>query len=68
MLKRSQQHWSPEQCPELLLQPLALTVPGAQGEKQWQDPEQHWEGSWDIPANGLGAKARWFGGSGLWGD
>lgn len=54
MLKRSQQHWSPEQCPEFLLQPLPLTVPSAQGEKQWQDPKQHWDGSWCIPGNSLG--------------
>lgn len=55
MFKRSQQHWSPEQCPEFLLQPLALTVPSAQGEEQWQDPKQHWEGSWCIPGNSLGS-------------
>lgn len=55
MLKRSQQHWSPEQCPEFLLQPLALPVPSAQGEKQWQNPKQHWEASWCILGNSLGS-------------
>lgn len=54
MLKRSQQHWSPEQRPEFLLQPLALAVPSAQGEKKWQDSKQHWEGSWCIPGSSLG--------------
>lgn len=68
MLKRGQQHWSPEQCPEFLLHPLALAVPSAQGEEQRRDPKQHWEGSWCIPGNSLGAEARWVGGPGLWGD